>query len=208
VRAGWLALSFLLVGALGARADDDFAAGEKPFSQASPDGKWLFEANWYGGDTSSGGYLSDIKEVATGHVAFADEKPKAGENDVLPRRMFIAWSPDSRYIIVNYYYGRALFGGVVLALDGQRWIGVNLPNLGHPRHMIHPKDRGRWTAGGEILVSLGPWGDNHTLTATDTMRATMTNSDGSSQEIESERTRTLQINGTKAKVIATTDPEY
>jgi hypothetical protein len=207
MRAGWLALLLILVGAFAARAQD-FAAGEKPFSQASPDGKWLFEANWYGGDTYGGGYLGDIKEVATGHVGFADEKPKAGENDTLPRQINVAWSPDSHYIVVNYYYGRMVSGGVLLALEGQRWVHVKLPDPGHPRHMIHPKDRGRWTAGGEILVNLGPWSDNHTLTASDTMHATMTNSDGSTQEIESDRTRTLQITGTKVKVIETSDPEY
>jgi hypothetical protein len=208
MRAGGLALLLMLGGAWWAHAADDFAAGEKPFSQTSPDGKWLFEANWFGGDTYEGGYLCDIKEVATGHVGFADEKPKPGDNDALPHRMFMAWSPDSRYIIVNYYYGRAMFGGVLLALEGKRWVGVDLPNPGHPRHMIHPKDRGRWTGGDEILSSLGPWSDNDTLTATDTMRATMTNSDGTTQEIESDRTRILQITGKKAKVIETSDPEY
>jgi hypothetical protein len=207
MRGRWLAQFLMLAGASAAHALG-FAAGEKPFSQASPDGKWLFEANWYGDDNYDGGYLSDIKEVATGRIAFADEKPKANENEVLAHRMFIAWSPDSRYIAVNYYYGRALSGGVLLAIEGKRWIGVDLPDPGHPRHMIHPKDRGRWTGGAEILISLGPWDDGHTLTATDTMRAQMTNSDGSTQEIESERTRIIQITGRKTKVIETGDPEY
>jgi hypothetical protein len=208
MRAGWLALLLIFTGALWARAADEFAAGEKPFSKASPDGQWLFEANWDGGGNCGGGYLCDIKEITTSHVGFADEKPKPGENEGLPHRMFIAWSSDSRYIVVNYYYGRAIFGGVLLALDGQRWVGVRLPDPGHPRHMIHPKDRGRWTGGAEILVSLGPWGDSHTLTATDSMRATMTNSDGTTQEIESTRNRIIQITGTKAKVIETDDPQY
>lgn len=205
--AARLALLVLLFSLPTARALD-FAAGEKPFSEASPDGKWLFEANWCGGHYIHGGYLSDIKEVITSRVAFADEKPRDLDHELLPQRMFIQWSPDSRYIIVTYYYGRIVSGDVLLALNKGHWVGVSIPGPGHPRHMIHPKDRGPWIDGSEIKVTLGPWGDKDTLTETDTMDATLLAGDGSKDKIESTRDRIIQLTGTKAKVIETGDPTY
>ncbi len=127
----------------------DFAAGAKPFSEPSPDGKWLFEAIWSGGSAFGSGYLSDIKEIATGRQAFEDAK--SAKDEILPVRMSVAWSLDSRYARIYYYYGRVVSGDVILALFRGKWVAVDLPKPGHPRHMIHPRDRGQWIAGADSL---------------------------------------------------------
>jgi hypothetical protein len=161
----------------------DFAAGEKPFSEPSPDGKWLFEAVWSGGLAFGSGYLSDIKEITTGRKAFEDGK--SAKNEILPVRMSIAWSPDSRYARVFYYYGRVVSGDVFLALDHGKWEEIDLPKPGHPRHMIHPQDRGKWIAGADIHVECGDWGEHDTITLTDTMKATMIDANGQKHNITS-----------------------
>jgi hypothetical protein len=201
--AGWL-ITIVLCPTLASGLD--FAAGEKPFSEPSPDGKWLFEASWSGGPTFGSGYLSDIKEIATGRKAFEDGKPDKAE--ILPVRMSIAWSPDSRYAKVFYYYGRIVSGDVILALDHGKWVEVDLPQPGHPRHMIHPHDRGQWIAGSDIQVECGDWDDHDTITLIDTMKATMIDVNGQKHNITSTRERVVQFSGTIARTISTSDPQY
>jgi hypothetical protein len=184
----------------------DFAAGEKPFSEPSPDGKWLFEAVWSGGLAFGSGYLSDIKEIATGRKAFEDGK--SAKDAILPVRMSIAWSPDSRYARVFYYYGRVVSGDVILALDHGKWEAVDLPKPGHPRHMIHPKDRGGWIAGEDIHVECGDWGEHDTITLTDTMKATMIDANGQKHNITSTRERVVKFSGATARTISASDPQY
>jgi len=184
----------------------DFAAGRQPFSQSSPDGKWLFEAAWFGESAFGSGYLSDIKEIATGRTTFEDGKPAQGE--ILPVRMSVAWSPDSRYARIYYYYGRVVSGDVILALNHGKWVGVDLPKPGHPRGMIHPKDRGQWIAGADIHVECGDWGDHDTITLTDTMEATMIDANGQKHMITSTRERVVQFFGTNVRTISTSEPQY
>jgi hypothetical protein len=183
-----------------------FAAGEKPFSEPSPDGKWLFEAVWSGESAFGSGYLSDIKEIATGRKAFEDGK--SAKDEILPVRMSIAWSSDSRYARVFYYYGRVVSGDMILALDHGKWEEVDLPKPGHPRHMIHPQDRGQWIAGADIHVDCGDWADHDTITLTDTMEATMVDANGQKHKITSTRERVVQFSGTTARTISTSDPQY
>jgi hypothetical protein len=201
--ASWLIM--LVLGPTLAFAQD-FAAGEKPFRESSPDGKWLFEAAWFGGSVFGSGYLSDIRDIVTGRTAFADGKPEKGE--VLPARMSISWSPDSRYAKVYYYYGRVVSGDVILALDRGKWEEVDLPKPGHPRHMIHPKDRGQWIAGEDIHVECGEWGDHDTIALTDTMKATMIDANGHKRNITSTRERVVQFSEATARTISTSDPKY
>jgi len=184
----------------------DFAAGAKPFCEPSPDGKWLFEAIWSGGSAFGSGYLSDIKEIATGRKAFEDAK--SAKDEILPVRMSVAWSPDSRYARIYYYYGRVVSGDVILALDHGKWVEVDLPKPGHPRHMIHPRDRGQWIAGADIQVECGEWGQHDTITVTDSMKATMEDANGQKHQITSTRERVVQFTGTTARTISTSDPQY
>jgi len=201
-------ITWLVLLALGTSqvSGQDFAAGEQPCSKPSPDGKWLFEAAWFGGPTFGSGYLSDIKEVATGRAAFEDRKPD--KDEILPARMAIDWSPDSHYIKINYYYGRLVYGDVIMALDHGKWVGVDLPKPGHPRHMILPRDRGRWIDGADIHVDCGDWGDHDTITLTDTMKAVMIDANGQKQKITSTRERVIKLSGTTARTISMTDPQY
>lgn len=202
-------LSWLITIVLGSTlvSAQDFAAGAKPFCEPSPDGKWLFEAIWSGGSAFLGsGYLSDIKEIATGRKAFEDAK--SAKDEILPVRMSVAWSPDSRYARIYYYYGRVVSGDVILALDHGKWVEVDLPKLGHPRHMIHPRDRGQWIAGADIQVECGDWGEHDTITVTDSMKATMVDANGQKHEITSTRERIVQFTGTTARTISTSVPQY
>ena len=201
--AGWLVI--LVLGST-LSFGQDFAAGKHPFSELSPDGKWLFAAVWFGGEAFGSGYLSNIKEIATGRTAFEDGKPD--KEEILPARMSIAWSPDSRYVRIYYYYGRVVSGDVILALDHGKWAEVDLPKPGHPRHMIHPQDRGQWIAGADIHVECGDWGDHNTITLTDTMEATMIDAKGQKHKITSTRERIVQFSGTTARTISTSDPQY
>jgi hypothetical protein len=110
---------------LGFISGHDLAAGERPFSKLSPDSAWVFEANWFGGSTAGSGYLSDIKEVATGRTAFADKKPH--KDEILPVRISIEWSPDSRSVRIHSRYGRAVSDDVTLVLDHGKWVETDLP---------------------------------------------------------------------------------
>jgi hypothetical protein len=170
--------------------------------EKSPDGKWEFAAHWYGNK----GYLWELKNLTDGKTYFARVKPD--ENEALPARIGVLWSLDGRYLAMNNYYGRIVYGVEVIALasipsDKVQWRPPD------EELMIKPEDRKHWDKSGEVNCTATKWEMDDVLVLDLNMRSTLTDkSTGTKYSIDSEKQVSIKFDGSNGKVAQDSSPDY
>jgi hypothetical protein len=198
-----VALACLFLAMTLARGQDGAAFGMIDLDQASPDGKWLFQARWHA--VKPIGYLCDIKNVATGKICFADDKP--APDDVLPPRLSARWSPDSHYVAIYFEYSHRLYGIKVVHCAKGKARPASFPSA-EGKTMIKTEDRKRWDGSGMAISSTDGWSDHDILNVDDEMITQLNTSGSGPQHIDSDRKRSIQFTGATGHVIRAEDPQY
>jgi hypothetical protein len=184
-------------------------AAPRDIDETSPDNKWLFHAHWFGDYNE--GYLWQLENIRTKKIYYTQPRPT--KDSGLPHRINALWSPDSRYVAINFYYGRVAFDFAVIALltdtpdDPTGWSRVKESSL------IKPEARNRWNGDGvtcSTALSWQPAQIQGSGPATDTLEAGFTllgggglkdEKSGQINKIEPERNQLIQFTGLMAKVI-------
>jgi hypothetical protein len=188
--------------------------------ETSPDNKWLVHAHWFGGDPGSydEGYLWQLENIRTKKVYFARSGP--AKDEVLPHRFNVLWSPDSRYVAINFYYGRVAFDFIVITLLTDTPDGPTGLSRAKESSLIKPEDRKRWNGDGvtcSTALSWHPAEIQGSGPATDTLEAGFTllggaglkdEKTGQINKIEPGRNQLIQFTGLTAKIIRDDPPEY
>ena len=183
----------------------DSSASTKPsdIAETSPDGKWLFKAQWFGDN----GYMWELENTSSRQTYFAQASPRADE--ILPARLRLLWSPDSHYLAINFRYGRIASGMNVIALAG----AVPDDHVTWPRSneisMIKPEDRKMWTGEGVANCGADEWIALDTLVLDIDMNSELNDkTSGTKFHIDSSRQVTIQFSGLKGKVVDDQPPVY
>jgi hypothetical protein len=175
--------------------------GAPDINETSPNGKWLFEAHWFG----YRGYLWDLKNIRTGKSYFSI--PHLMDIDALPHQMNVLWSSDNRYAAINVYYGRIVYGINVISLK------ENVPHEAawpsSVASMIKPEDQKIWTGEGDANTSASRWEPNDILDIDLDMRANLEDKNAHQKiEIDSSRSQSIQFVGLKGKIVKDDPPVY
>jgi hypothetical protein len=178
-------------------------ANPPDINKTSPDGKWLFKAQWYG----DRGYTLELQNTKTGKTYFAEPHP--ADNEGLPHELGVLWSLDNHYLAINCYYGRIVFGVDVIALlSNQPTDHVDWPRT-KEASMIKPEDVKNWDANGATNCTATSWDKDDVLNFDISMRAGLQDkATGAKTQIDSERSISIQFTGLKGKVIDEQPPQY
>ena len=87
---------------------------EKHLVFRSPNRRWQVTARW---NTEHLGYVFDLQDRRSGKTYF--KQAPVSDNEALPYRFSVVWSPGSRYAAVNLYYGRITQGAVIIDVSGR-----------------------------------------------------------------------------------------
>jgi hypothetical protein len=121
----------------------------------SPDGRWAVEGHWIGDK----GYAYKVEELKS-HKSFLDYGP-VPDDEVLPVRLDAIWSPDSRYVALTEYYGRAMQELEVFALTGPVPKGIELKlvsgKLPLEETLLHPEDVPKYDGYNRLLTGAVSW---------------------------------------------------
>ena len=193
---------FLFSGVLGSLA----FANPPDIKETSPDGKWLFKAQWFE-DRGVYGYTWKLQNTKTQKTYFDEPHPAANEG--LPRRLNVLWIPGNHYLAINFYYGRIACDVLLIALDS----AVPTDPVNWPRteeaSMIKAEDRKMWDGSGVANCSVGPWLNGNTLSLSVDMHSDLIDkTTGEKFRIDSSRQVSIQFTGLKGKVVEDQPPEY
>ena len=114
----------------------------------SPNGKWRIVANWT--DEAHGGYVWELQDIRTKKSYFKQDKIEA--NEMLPRRFFALWSPDSRRVAVNSYYGRIAYD--VFMIDTAGGEGREIPLFPKTVHNDDCTSANRWRNNSDLELEV------------------------------------------------------
>jgi hypothetical protein len=88
---------------------------EKNLVFRSPNRRWQVTARW---DSGHLGYLFDLRDRRSRKTYF--RQATVSDNEPLPYRFSVSWSPGSRYAAVNLYYGRITERAAIIDVSGRK----------------------------------------------------------------------------------------
>ena len=175
----------------------------------SPDHVWRITARWVNGGTAQEGYNWDLLNVKTGTVYFRETPQK---DEALPHRFRVLWSPDSHYVALNLYYGRAVQGVTVIPLAAGK------PDLIEPTQepgkpveptLLQSEDLGAFTGEARVLTGADAWLNGTDLNIAFDMHAPLADKKtGKTYTLETSWHKTVRFDGMTFKVIASTCDSY
>ena len=94
-----------------------YAKSEIPetLSFRSPDRRWEFIAKHFENGAFPG-YRTKILDLKTHKIYCNETIKKIQDNEILPKRIDAFWSPDSKFLAINYYYARICYGTSIIDL--------------------------------------------------------------------------------------------
>ncbi len=175
----------------------------------SPDENWTVQARWVNGEPSQDGYLWTLSNRKTGKVFFA-EKPDPDE--ILPHRFEVLWSPNSKYAAINIYYGRIVYGVVVIRLTDDP-VEINPlpsdPKASLEQTLLRREDIPLWDGSGEALTCAERWLDGSSLVVVVNMKTRIKDKvSGQVATLGIRWRKTVKFEGNKGQVVNQTCDIY
>jgi hypothetical protein len=181
--------------------------GPPPIKETSPDGKWTFYGSWL----ADKGYTSGLRNEKSDKVFFADDKPS--DNEALPYRIFVRWSPDSRHVAVTFYYGRAVQGVVAYGVTSTKALEIplHLDTEKTPLEvtLLHPEDVAKFQGYNRLLTGADSWIDNMDLSIDIDMLAFLKDKkSGDKSTLSTSWHKMIRFEGNTCRVVESTCDSY
>jgi prepilin-type processing-associated H-X9-DG protein len=186
-------------------------ADPRDIETTSPDQNWAVTASWLGSGAGleQVGYDWKLQNLKTGNIYFHDPIQK---NEVIPREIGVEWSPDSHYVALTFYYGRAMQGVMVvpLAFGKPELLDPVINNFKRPieKTLVKAEDLSAFQGYNRLLTGADSWLSNTDLSVELDMLAFLKDKAGKQQILDTTWHRTIRFDGKSFKLIDSVCDSY